>query len=82
MADPSNLQTKILLLFKKEKKLILDFAQIMNFGDEFRFRRPKGGYLLLFRQVKALEKASRPALAQQSTAPSSGDPWQPLFPLK
>lgn len=81
MADLSNLQTKILLLFKKEKKLILDFAQIMDFGDEFRFRRPKC-YLLLFRQVKALEKASPPALAWQSTAPPSGDPWQPLFPLK
>lgn len=80
MADPSNLQSKILLLFKKEKKLILDFGQIMSFGDEFRFRRPKG--YSLDRQVKALEKASRPALAQQSTAPPSGDPWQPLFPLK
>lgn len=42
MADPSNLQSKILLLFKKEKKLILDFGQVMSFGDEFRFRRPKG----------------------------------------
>lgn len=62
MTEPSNLQTKILLLFKKEKKLLLDFAKIMDLGDEFRFRRPKG-YLLLFRQVRALEKASRPALA-------------------